>query len=118
MADWFYSSKNKPMGPVSQAELKSLAAAGKLKASDLVWTDGMADWARADKVSGLGFSAPQGPAFAVHPGSPAPTPAGSKWPLEPDVDVGRPERRDDADRSREERSRRLDDDDDEVPRRR
>jgi hypothetical protein len=64
MADWYYSNNNKRMGPVSHAELQNLAATGKLRPADLVWTAGMANWARAEKISdlsrrtGIAFASP------------------------------------------------------------
>jgi hypothetical protein len=47
MADWYYSTNNRQMGPVSPEQLRQLANDGLLKPTDLVWTDGMSDWARA-----------------------------------------------------------------------
>lgn len=48
MADqWYYASNRQQMGPVSWNELCRLADSGLLKASDLVWKDGMPDWAQA-----------------------------------------------------------------------
>ena len=47
MADWYYSTNNRQMGPVSPEQLRQLADNGLLKPTDLVWTDGMSDWARA-----------------------------------------------------------------------
>lgn len=53
MSEWFYSSKGAQAGPVGQAELAKLAAAGTLKPTDLVWRDGIGDWIPAAKVRGL-----------------------------------------------------------------
>jgi len=50
MADWYYAIKRSKMGPVSEAEVKRLVAEGTLAPSDLVWTNTMADWTRADRV--------------------------------------------------------------------
>jgi len=55
MADavWYYSQGDKQQGPVTAAQLKQLAASGQIKAVDLVWKDGMEDWAPAAQVEGL-----------------------------------------------------------------
>ena len=46
-ADWFYSKDETRLGPVTEDELKRLAADGQLKPNDLVWRDGMSDWVEA-----------------------------------------------------------------------
>lgn len=46
-AEWFYTSNRQQMGPVSWGELCRLADDGRLRPTDLVWKDGMADWAPA-----------------------------------------------------------------------
>lgn len=51
--EWHYSVDGAQLGPVSAAELKKLAEAGKLKQADLVWKDGMADWVPAKSIKGL-----------------------------------------------------------------
>lgn len=47
MAEWYYTTNKQQMGPVTQDELRQLANKGLLKPTDLVWKDGMKDWARA-----------------------------------------------------------------------
>jgi hypothetical protein len=49
-ADWFYSVGDTRQGPVTEDDLKRLAAEGKLQPSDLVWRDGMPDWVEARTV--------------------------------------------------------------------
>ncbi|MBN1393569.1 MAG: DUF4339 domain-containing protein [Pirellulales bacterium] len=58
--EWYYARDNQQTGPVSSAELKQLAAAGRLSPGDLVWREGMSEWAEARNVRGLfdGASAP------------------------------------------------------------
>jgi hypothetical protein len=51
--EWYYARDNKQLGPVSAVELKRLAAVGELSAEDLVWREGMAEWAFARNVRGL-----------------------------------------------------------------
>jgi len=41
---WYYSVANKPVGPVTRAELESLFEAGTITTSTLVVQEGMADW--------------------------------------------------------------------------
>jgi hypothetical protein len=56
MADlWYYTNDGKQMEPVPTAELKRLAASGKLKPRDMVWKEGMPDWVRAISAPELLF---------------------------------------------------------------
>ena len=50
---WFYGRDGARQGPVSEDELRRLAGAGELRAHDLVWRDGMANWQPAAEVPGL-----------------------------------------------------------------
>jgi hypothetical protein len=50
---WYYASGGQQRGPVKTAQLKQLATAGELKPEDLVWCDGMPNWAPAGTVKGL-----------------------------------------------------------------
>jgi hypothetical protein len=51
--EWYYARDNKQLGPVTPTELKRLAMAGELRPLDLVWHEGMAEWASAQNVRGL-----------------------------------------------------------------
>lgn len=52
--EWHYTLNGQPAAaPVSAAQLKQLAASGQLKPTDLVWQDGMLEWAPAASVKGL-----------------------------------------------------------------
>ena len=51
--EWYYAQDGNRQGPVPEDRLRELAAAGRLRADDLVWQDGMADWTPA---SGRGFA--------------------------------------------------------------
>lgn len=43
--DWYYTTGDQQQqGPVSEADLSSLVQTGTIKASALVWSEGMADW--------------------------------------------------------------------------
>jgi hypothetical protein len=52
--EWHYTLNGQPVAdPVNAAQLKQLASSGKLKPTDLVWQDGMLEWAPAASVKGL-----------------------------------------------------------------
>ncbi len=51
--DWYFARGNKQSGPVSSADLKRLADAGEIRPDDLVWREGLAEWALARNVRGL-----------------------------------------------------------------
>jgi hypothetical protein len=72
MSEWHYTQNGQPAGaPISTAELKQLAATGKLKPTDMVWRDGMPNWVQAGTLPEI-FAAPAAPAPA--PRAPAPMP--------------------------------------------
>lgn len=52
-AEWYYTKDGQKHGPVSAAELKALAQAGKFAPTDMVWKAGMAEWKVASSVKGL-----------------------------------------------------------------
>jgi hypothetical protein len=75
MADWYYVQGGQQQGPVSIEALRELAADGRLKANEIVWTEGMPNWQPAGQVSGLMLSVagpPPLPPMAVGYASPAP----------------------------------------------
>jgi len=52
--EWHYTQNGQPAPtPVSTAELKQMAASGRLQPSDLVWQDGMPNWVPASSIKGL-----------------------------------------------------------------
>lgn len=51
--EWYYTTNRQQMGPVSWDELRELAEVGILKPHDMVWSDGMDEWAKAINQSGL-----------------------------------------------------------------
>ncbi len=71
---WYYAHDQQQLGPVSSAELKRLAVVGLLLPDDLVWREGMEEWAPAVRVKGL-FP----PREAAEAGAP---PAGPQGPTE------------------------------------
>ena len=50
---WYYSKNGKQQGTVSDEQLKQLAATGNIQPSDLVWKEGMSQWAEARRIKGL-----------------------------------------------------------------
>jgi phage shock protein PspC (stress-responsive transcriptional regulator) len=50
---WFYSRNGKKSDAVASSVLKQLARSGDLSPDDLVWREGMSEWAPALKVKGL-----------------------------------------------------------------
>src|SRR5437763_12943351 len=52
-AEWYYTTNQQQMGPVSWDELRQLARSGLLKPNDMVWSDGMAEWVKASRQNGL-----------------------------------------------------------------
>jgi len=52
-AIWYYAKNDEELGPVPTAKLKAMAAAKELLPGDLVWKEGMDDWAPAETLRGL-----------------------------------------------------------------
>jgi hypothetical protein len=50
---WFYTIKGQKQGPVTSQQLKELAQQRVLSPSDVVWKEGMSEWALASKIKGL-----------------------------------------------------------------
>lgn len=53
MIEWYYVKDDRQVGPVTSQQLQGLARSGGVKPTDLVWKEGMADWAPASRVQGL-----------------------------------------------------------------
>jgi hypothetical protein len=53
MSEWHYAKDGQQFGPINSTQLKQLAAQGQLTPSDMIWKDGMAEWAPAGSVKGL-----------------------------------------------------------------
>ena len=52
-SQWFVRRGDRQLGPYALAALCKLAVDGKLRADDLVWTEGVMEWRRADRIHGL-----------------------------------------------------------------
>lgn len=67
---WYYTVNNQQAGPVDEAEIKKLIAAGTITATTQVWTTGMPNWAPigstplASLVGSLPPAPPAPPSFA------------------------------------------------------
>lgn len=69
---WYYARNDQRFGPVEDAELRRLAAAGQISPTDLVWRQEFPDWRKAGEVEGLFPPAPFGaPPMAMPPPPPA-----------------------------------------------
>lgn len=68
--EWYYRRNGQQHGPISGAELKQLATAGKLGPTDHVWKEGMAKWVSARSVKGLFPAASASVATAAPPPPP------------------------------------------------
>jgi uncharacterized RDD family membrane protein YckC len=77
---WFYARDNQQLGPVSFEALATLARSGILTPNDLVWHEGMMEWAPAGTVSDLFAQAPV--SVAVDATSPPFSPDSAAAPLQ------------------------------------
>ena len=50
---WYYAQQGQQRGPVSKRQLQRMAASGELQPDDLIWHEGLADWAPASSIPGL-----------------------------------------------------------------
>ena len=50
---WYFAQTGQQFGPVAWSELRHMATGGELSPDDLVWHQGMANWAPAGWVEGL-----------------------------------------------------------------
>ncbi|HZZ43998.1 MAG TPA: GYF domain-containing protein [Tepidisphaeraceae bacterium] len=77
---WYYAKGNQQFGPVGAEVVRGMLAAGTLAGTDLVWTNGMAEWKEARSVEELrveqqGNPPPVPPIPPVNP----PPPPGWDW---------------------------------------
>jgi hypothetical protein len=52
-SQWYYSRNGQKEGPVASEKLKELATSGQITPTNLVWKEGMAQWAKAGSIKGL-----------------------------------------------------------------
>jgi len=51
MAEWYFGKEGQQYGPIDEAALRARIAGGAVSGSDLIWTEGMAEWTPLSKVS-------------------------------------------------------------------
>ena len=83
MADWFFSKDGQQQGPVTAADLKQMAASGQLRPDDLVWKEGMAQWAKASQLKGVFATPGAAPEAAPAPVAPQVAEAQQSQPITP-----------------------------------
>jgi len=81
---WYYAKGNQRFGPVEEAELRRLLAAGSVQRSDLVWREGLPDWRPAGDLETFfpPSPPPPSPAPMPFPAAPYPPPA-APYPPQP-----------------------------------
>jgi hypothetical protein len=50
---WFYSQNGQQRGPVALEDLRAMLSSGQVMWSEMVWSDGMANWSQASSVGAL-----------------------------------------------------------------
>lgn len=86
---WYLARDGKQHGPLTHAEMAKLVELGHLRASDLVWRAGFADWRTATSVFPEMKS--QQPRPAAPPPQPAPAPQPQQRQPEPTAPAARPQ---------------------------
>ncbi len=73
---WYYTRDGRTFGPYPLAQLQQLAAAGHVRLTDLLWTDGMKEWKSASAIKDLfhsprvrGYSSPRAGRSSRRPSS-------------------------------------------------
>ncbi len=61
MADWFYAQGGQQFGPLNDQALINLLRQGSVQPTDLVWRDGMPNWAEARTVPEIAGALQQQP---------------------------------------------------------
>jgi len=74
---WHYSTDGHKAGPVSDAQLKTLASEGKITPESLLWKQGMKDWVPARSAKGL---FPEPPPLPKGEAEPPPLPKAAAGP--------------------------------------
>ena len=59
-ATWYYARNNQQLGPVTLDALRGMVASGEIGGTDLVWTQGMAQWLPARSVPEVSGAVPGG----------------------------------------------------------
>lgn len=72
--EWFYTKNGNKIGPIPPSQLQALAKSGELTPNDMIWKEGMAQWAKASSIKGLFPASPVTATPPIPPASPPPTP--------------------------------------------
>jgi uncharacterized RDD family membrane protein YckC len=75
--EWYYAAGGQQQGPVPLESLKQMLSSGQVQPGDLVWSQGMPNWAAANTVPGLvdaAAPAAAAPGYPMTPGYAAPAP--------------------------------------------
>jgi hypothetical protein len=72
--EWYYASNGQQQGPVTTTALRGLLASGSVKSTDLVWREGMSNWAPAAENRELCPGAPASTGYPVAPAAREPVP--------------------------------------------
>lgn len=97
-AVWYYTANGAQRGPVTAAQVRSLIETGQVRATDLLWREGMPAWIEAGTIPAF-FPAASRP----HPAPPPPADDEDRRPIH--VHVKQVVERDDDDRPRRRRPR-------------
>jgi hypothetical protein len=81
MPVWHYTRERHPKGPVTFEQLRELARTGELNPGELVWQEGMAQWAEARTIDGLYPSPPPVPAATAPPETAVVSPQEEQQPV-------------------------------------
>lgn len=76
MSQWYCLVQGRQYGPLSREQLQAWILSGRVRASDLVWAEGMPDWRPASEVEQLRPEAAGG--SVPPPAPPPPPPAGTE----------------------------------------
>jgi hypothetical protein len=85
MSDWYYAQDGQQKGPIASSALRQLAQSGALRPGDMVWREGMSQWATANSIPNLfppGIAPPPLP-ISRPPAHTAPPPLGYARPAPP-----------------------------------
>jgi uncharacterized RDD family membrane protein YckC len=67
--NWFYAENGQQRGPVTEADLQALLAAGKINSETLVWREGMAEWQPWRQAGAAANAIPGGTAATADSGA-------------------------------------------------
>lgn len=79
---WYYARGDVEKGPLSTAQMRALAAAGKIRPEDLVWKEGMETWVPASEMPDLfpaGAAKTNGTEIAAEAGEGQPVERQPSW---------------------------------------